>query len=121
MWALSRTRAGFFPESSASCAGVTASGPYVPTAVAPASFADQVVNTWLTTAGLFPPGQEPSTSFDSFAYSVSNEADHFVAASSVPNSLPRRATSALTLSASLSRFTSTSSAFEPAASLIFAA
>ena len=60
-------------------------------------------------------------SFASWAYSVSKAAFHVAAALSVPNSFASLSTSAFTLSASLSRFTSTSSASEPAASLIFSA
>ncbi len=121
MWALSRTKEGFSADSSASRAGVTGSGPYVPAGTAPASSAAHVVKTWATTTGLFPSGQAARTSLFSFPYSVSNAAFHRVAASCVPNSFASLSTSALTLSGSLSRPTSTSSADDPAASLIFAA
>ncbi|WP_030213375.1 hypothetical protein [Streptomyces bikiniensis] len=120
-WALSRTRSGFPADSSASRAGVTGSGPYVPAGSVPASFAAHVVKTWETTTGLFPSGQAARRSLFSFAYSVSNAAFHRPAASRVPKSPASLSTSALTLSGSLSRSTSTSFAEEPAASLIFAA
>src|SRR5690606_17877810 len=117
MCTLSSTSCGFFLDRSDNCLAVTASGPYMPTTSAPASFADQAEKTWATTVGALPSGQALLRSFCSLPYSVSNEVIHPAAVSSVPNILPSRVTSALALSASLSRLTSTSSASPPAASL----